>query len=412
MNLIVDHESVRAESMYGLDIDSLNCSSQVINSSQIHSKKTKPIRTAFLLTSMPVGGAETLLVNLVRGFDSEKIVPQIICLKERGPLGEEIAAEFPVTSRFIDSKWDLRVIERLRRHFVREKIEAVVTVGAGDKMFWGRIAAKLARVPVICSALHSTGWPDGVGKANRFLTNITDAFIAVAQSHGKFLVDFERFPKSKVAVIPNGIDTERFRPDLEARSRIRRELNLPATAPVIGIVAALRPEKNYEMFIDVAARVHRFVRDSQFLIIGEGPERAKIEAVIEKHSLQYQVQMLGNRSDTHRLLAAIDVFALTSLNEANPVSILEALSTEVPVVSTRVGSIAETVIDGETGYCVDPGDADAMAVRIQELILDSRKHAIIGEQGRQRVQKYGSLQSMVVGYEELISRIYAAKKSR
>ncbi len=412
MNLTLDQDPVRADTTCESDCELLDRSSSSIEASQIHAKKTKPIRTAFLLTSMPVGGAETLLVNLVRGFNSEIIKPQIVCLKERGPLGEEIAADFPVASRFIASKWDVRVVERLRRHFVREQIEAVVTVGAGDKMFWGRIAAKIARVPVICSALHSTGWPDGVGKANRLLTKITDAFIAVAQSHGKFLVDFERFPESKVAVIPNGINTERFRPDLEVRSRVRRELNLPATAPVIGIVAALRPEKNHEMFVEVAARVQRVVRDSQFLIIGEGPERAKIEAAIEKHSLQYQVQMLGNRSDTHRLLSAIDVFALTSHNEANPVSILEALSTEVPVVSTRVGSIAETVIDGETGYCVDPGDAQSMAERIQELILDSKKHATIGEKGRQRVQKHGSLQSMVAGYEELISRIYASKKSR
>jgi glycosyltransferase involved in cell wall biosynthesis len=412
MNLTLDQDPVRADTICESDCELLGRSSQSIEAIQERLKKTKPIRTAFLLTSMPVGGAETLLVNLVRGFNSEIIKPQIVCLKERGPLGEEIAADFPVASRFIASKWDVCVVERLRRHFVRDQIDAVVTVGAGDKMFWGRIAAKLARVPVICSALHSTGWPDGVGKANRLLTKITDAFIAVAQSHGKFLVDFERFPESKVTVIPNGINTERFRPDLEVRSRVRRELNLPATAPVIGIVAALRPEKNHEMFVEVAARVQRVVRDSQFLIIGEGPERAKIEAAIEKHSLQYQVQMLGNRSDTHRLLSAIDVFALTSHNEANPVSILEALSTEVPVVSTRVGSIAETVIDGETGYCVDPGDAESMAERIQGLILDSKKHATIGEKGRQRVQKYGSLQSMVAGYEELISRIYKSKKSR
>ena len=405
MNLIIDRDPINSQTIDLFDVEHLDRLAPTMTS-----MPTKPIRTAFLLTSMPVGGAETLLMNLVRGFDSAKIHPQIVCLKEPGPLGEEIAAEFPLASHFISSKWDVRVVERLRRHFVREQIEAVVTVGAGDKMFWGRIAAKLARVPVICSALHSTGWPDGVGRANRMLTKITDAFIAVAQSHGKFLVDFERFPESKVAVIPNGIDTDRFRPDLETRSRVRRELNLPATAPVIGIVAALRPEKNHEMFIEVAARVQRVVRDSQFLIIGEGPERSKIEAAIAKHSLQYQVQMLGNRSDTQRLLAAIDVFALTSHNEANPVSILEALSTEVPVVSTRVGSIAETVIDGETGYCVEPGDAQAMALRIQELILDSKKHATLGQQGRKRVQEHGSLRSMVSGYEELIGRIYALKK--
>jgi len=404
MNLITDHDLINSQAIDLFDVDRLDRPSQARIS-----KPTKPIRTAFLLTSMPVGGAETLLMNLVRGFDSAKIHPQLVCLKEPGLLGEEIAMEFPLAAHFISSKWDIRVVERLRRHFVREQIEAVVTVGAGDKMFWGRIAAKLARVPVICSALHSTGWPDGIGRANRLLTKVTDAFIAVAQSHGKFLVDFERFPESKVAVIPNGIDTNRFRPDLETRSRVRRELNLPATAPVIGIVAALRPEKNHEMFIEVAARVQRVVRDSQFLIIGEGPERSKIEAAIAKHSLQYQVQMLGNRSDTQRLLAAIDVFALTSHNEANPVSILEALSTEVPVVSTRVGSIAETVIDGETGYCVEPGDAQAMALRIQELILDSKKHATLGQQGRKRVQEHGSLRSMVSGYEELIARIYALK---
>jgi glycosyltransferase involved in cell wall biosynthesis len=376
----------------------------------LHTTVSKPIRTAFLLTSMPVGGAETLLVNLVRGFDSAKIHPQIVCLKEPGPLGTEIAKEFPLASHFIASKWDVRVVERLRRHFVRERIDAVITVGAGDKMFWGRIAAKLARVPVICSALHSTGWPDGVGRANRLLTRITDAFIAVAQSHGKFLVDFERFPQSKVAVIPNGIDTNRFCPDPEMRSRVRRLLNLPAHAPVIGIVAALRPEKNHEMFIEVAAKVQRVIRDSQFLIIGDGPERAKIDAAIAKHSLQYQVQMLGSRSDTHQLLTAIDVFALTSHNEANPVSILEALSTQVPVVSTRVGSIAETVIDGETGYCVDPGDSDAMALRIQELVLDPKKNQTIGERGRNRVQERGSLQSMVGGYEDLISKLFAKKQ--
>jgi len=405
MNWLIDRDPINSQTIDLFDVEHLDRLAPTMTS-----MPTKPIRTAFLLTSMPVGGAETLLVNLVRGFDSAKIHPQIVCLKEPGPLGEEIAMEFPLASHFISSKWDIRVVERLRRHFVREQIEAVVTIGAGDKMFWGRIAAKLARVPVICSALHSTGWPDGVGRANRLLTKITDAFIAVAQSHGKFLVDFERFPESKVAVIPNGIDTDRFRPDLETRSRVRRELNLPATAPVIGIVAALRPEKNHEMFIEVAARVQRVVRDSQFLIIGEGLERSKIEAAIAKHSLQYQVQMLGNRSDTQRLLAAIDVFALTSHNEANPVSILEALSTEVPVVSTRVGSIAETVIDGETGYCVEPGDAQAMALRIQELILDSKKHATLGQQGRKRVQEHGSLRSMVGGYEELIGRIYALKK--
>jgi len=361
---------------------------------------------------MPVGGAETLLVNLVRGFDKEKILPHVVCMKEPGPLGEEISQEFPFASNFIASKWDVRVVNRLRKYFLRERIDAVVTVGAGDKMFWGRLAAKMVRVPVVCSALHSTGWPDGVGRANRMLTGVTDAFIAVAESHGKFLVDFEHFPSRKVAVIPNGIDTNRFKPDQRSRAEIRQALGIDPNAPTIGIVAALRPEKNHEMFVDVANRVRQVIKDAQFLIIGEGPERARIEAAITKHSLGDSVRLLGNRSDTHRILAAIDVFALTSHNEANPVSILEALSTEVPVVSSRVGSISETVIDGETGFCVNSGDARAMALHIQELILDTTLNRTLGRQGRARVQERGSLFAMVTGYEELIHRIYSSKTNR
>ena len=128
----------------------------------------------------------------------------------------------------------------------------MITVGAGDKMFWGRLAAWRAGVPVVASALHSTGWPDGVGRLNRLLTPITDAFIAVADAHGEYLVERERFPRRKVCVIPNGVDVERFRTGGE-RLASRQELGLTPTTPVAGIVAALRPEKNHELFLRAAA---------------------------------------------------------------------------------------------------------------------------------------------------------------
>ena len=126
-----------------------------------------PLRVMFLVTSLPVGGAETLLVNLVRRMDPDHFAPSICCLKELGPLGEELATETRVYSRLIHGKYDLGVVRRLARLLRRQRIDAVVTVGAGDKMFWGRIAARLAGVPVICSALHSTGWPDTIGRLNR-----------------------------------------------------------------------------------------------------------------------------------------------------------------------------------------------------------------------------------------------------
>ncbi|MEM6980687.1 MAG: glycosyltransferase, partial [Planctomycetota bacterium] len=213
----------------------------------------RPLRIAFLLTSMPVGGAETLLVNMMRSMDVTRFKPEVVCLKHRGPLGESIENEFPIFDQIIRGKLDVGVIRRLASLFRHRNYDAIVTVGAGDKMFWGRLAGRLAGVPAIASALHSTGWPDGIGRLNRLLTKMTDAFIGVADSHGEFLRDFEKLPASKVFVIRNGVDCDRFVPDPIAKDSVIGELNLPEEAQLIGIVAALRPEKNHQLLIRALA---------------------------------------------------------------------------------------------------------------------------------------------------------------
>src|SRR5688500_4120401 len=131
-----------------------------------------PLRAMFLITSMPVGGAETLLVNLIRRLDRQRIQPSLGCMKELGPLGEELTREIRTHAHLINHKYDIGVWWRLARILRQERIDALVTVGAGDKMFWGRLAAWKARLPVVLSALHSTGWPDGIGKLNRLLMPI------------------------------------------------------------------------------------------------------------------------------------------------------------------------------------------------------------------------------------------------
>ncbi|MBB3207415.1 glycosyltransferase involved in cell wall biosynthesis [Rhodopirellula rubra] len=369
-----------------------------------------PLTCCFVITSMPVGGAETLLVNLMRRMDPDRVRPEVICLKEAGPLGEEIAAEFPVHSGLIGGKYDVAVVSRIAKLLRKRGADVVITVGAGDKMFWGRLAAKLAGVPVIASALHSTGWPDGVGKLNRLLTPITDAFIGVAQSHGNFLREFEKFPASKVNVIRNGVDCDRFCPDPDARQSVFDELGIPANAQVIGLVAALRHEKNHSMLVKAAARLREWHPDLHTLIIGEGPERATIEPLREQLGVVDRVHLLGNRSDTPRLLAAMDVFTLCSLNEASPVSILEALACATPVVSTNVGSISETVIPDHTGLLVESEDVEGFANAISQLLNDPGTRRSMGEQGRELVIETGSLTSMVDGYENLMHRIYAEKR--
>jgi glycosyltransferase involved in cell wall biosynthesis len=324
----------------------------------------------FVITSMPVGGAETLLVNLIRGFDSAQFLAEVCCLKERGPLGELLADEIPVHYRLLSSKFDVRVLWRLRALIRRRRIDAVITVGAGDKMFWGRLAAWLEGVPVIMSALHSTGWPDTIGRLNRLLTPITDAFVGVATQHGDYLTNVENFPARQVRVIPNGVDVTRFCNRPAWRRESRETLGLNPEAPVVGIVAALRSEKNHTLFLQAAARLHEEMSDAQFLIVGDGPELQEIERTVAHYKLSDCVHLLGPRADIPEVLAALDVFALTSHVEANPVSILEALAMGLPVVATDVGSVSETVIPGVTGFLASPGSAEDLAGFWAELLGD------------------------------------------
>ncbi len=368
----------------------------------------RPLRILFLTTSMPVGGAETLLVNFVRGLDRGRFAPEIVCLKERGPLGEELAAEMPVHAHLLSYKFDLRVLGRLWRLMRSPRADAVITVGCGDKMFWGRLAAQLAGVPVIASALHSTGWPDGVGRLNRLLTRWTDAFIGVAEAHGRHLVENERFPADKVAVIYNGVDTARFAP--RDSTAIRQSLGIAADAPVIGILAALRPEKNHELFLAGAERILAELPTAHFLIIGDGPRRRELESVADLLNITPAVHFLGSRSDVPELLAACDLVALTSHNEASPVSVLEALSTGCPVVASDVGSVRETVVDGETGRLFPDGDLAAFVAAAVDLLRDAPLRSQMGAEGRRRVEARWSLQAMVGGYEQLIERLYVAKQ--
>lgn len=365
-----------------------------------------PLRCSFVITSMPVGGAETLLVNMLRRMDPTKVVPEVICLKEPGPLGEQIASEFTVHSGLLAGKFDLRILPRLARLFHRRRSDVVVTVGAGDKMFWGRLAAHIAGVPVIASALHSTGWPDGVGRMNRLLTGMTDTFIAVADSHGEFLKEFEKFPANKVRVIRNGVDCLRFKPNPSARFDLRSELGLERQTTLIGIVAALRSEKNHTMLVRAAAKMRDQHPEAHWVIIGDGPERTTIEHLAAELGISDRIHLLGTRHDTDQLVAALDVFALCSLNEASPVSILEALACQVPVVATDVGSVGESIIDGKTGYLIGSEDTDALADRVCRLLSDPEQRASMGTTGRQLVLNTGSLDSMVDGYQRMATELY------
>ena len=370
----------------------------------------RPLNTMFVITSMPVGGAETLLVNMLRQFDKNRINPSVCCLKHKDELGEAIRSEFPIYSDLIHHKFDVAVIKRLRSLFEKEKIDAIVTVGAGDKMFWGRLAARYSRIPVILSALHSTGWPDGVGTLNRLLTRITTGFVAVAKSHGSHLISGEGFPAEKVFVIPNGIDTTRFQRCENARVQWRNKLDIPKDSPVVGIVAALRPEKNHSLFVESASAVLKQLENAHFVVVGRGPEQNVIESQVKELGITERVHLTGCTHDVPGVLSMMDLFTLTSHNEASPVSIMEAMSCQLPVVATDVGSVNESVLDEQTGLLVPEGDLTSMSSAWIRILSDASLAKRMGIAGRNHIIANSSLDSMTEGYSKLIERLYIERE--
>ncbi len=376
----------------------------------------------FVATSLEVGGAERLLAEIINQLDLTRFRPMVACLKGAGPLAAQLAeVPAPVFANLMVNKFDLRVIHRLTRLMRRRKVDAVFTLNPGDKMFWGRLCAHLARVPVILSAIHSTGTlrPDGsmtsvIGWFNKRLTPFTDAFIALCEYQRDYLIKAEGLPAAKVEVIYNGIALEKARPTRPA-DEVRAELGLPPDAPVIGLVAVMRPEKRHDIFLRAAALILKRHPEARFLVVGDGPQRPRIESLWRALGLQSRVQLLGFRSDVVEVMNVMDVVALTSHPaDTFPLSLLEAMALGKPVVVTDIPGGIKEMVSGPTdtaGLIVAPQDPRTVARAVNQLLGNPDLARRLGEAGRARVAADFTIQQTVARLQDLI-RDLARKKGR
>ena len=371
---------------------------------------THSVPVAFVTTNLGIGGAERLLMELVTRMDRSRFESVLVCLKQRMSLGAKLAEQgFTVYSDLSRGRFDLGVVRRLANVFRRERVQVVCTVGTGgDRSFWGRIAARWAGVPVVISCPHSMGVPDKFEPSNRLLSGITDAFIAVAHRQKSYLVASEGFSANKIHVIHNGVDVARFTP-AAAPPELRAKFDIPADAPLAGIVACLRPEKSIETFLRAASLVRSRLPHAHFVIVGDGPEREKLESITDELDLRAVVRFAGMCPDVREWVRTMDVVLLTSICEAFPVSLLEAMACGKPVIATRVGAIPEMIVPGETGHLVRPGDPADVADAIARVLADPAMARRLGAQSRRLAADRFSMTGMVRGYEKLFQRLLEKK---
>ena len=365
----------------------------------------------FLLASTLVtGGAEKVVRALALGLPEHGFDTHILCLHGLGTEGMELS-EQGATVHFglARGRFDPAVLFRLSRIMRRRAGAVLVTLDHHDAIFWGGLASLMAGVRQRVLCVHSTGlWSTGrsFSITDRIVLPLYGRVTALAKLHGEYLSRKERVSPAKVVIINNGIDTKRFRPAAsdETRRSLRERHKIPDGVFVVTIVAALRPEKNHEMFLRAASRLAGNNGDTLFLIVGEGQEAGKLQTLSDELSLGDTVRFMGLRKDIPDILALSDASVLCSypVVETFPLSVLEAMACGIPVVATPVGSIPEMITDGVEGLLVPPGDIGALSGALERLAGDPAARRRMGEAGRERVTGDFSESRMVGEYARLI----------
>ena len=371
------------------------------------------MKVIHVIAGLGVGGANMMLYKLLLGTDRASFETQVVSLIDIGPIGKRIQ-DLGVPVRALGMRRgvpNLFVVLRLARWLKRDHLDVIQTWGYHADLVGGLAARLAGSIPVAWGIRHSnfdpkttkrmTIWTAMVcARLSRWLpTRIVCCSHASRRTHTQM-----GYAADKMVVIPNGFDLAAFRPDPGARVSVRRELDIPAEAPLIGLVGRFHPQKDHSNFFHAAANLHARLPESHFLLCGDGIswENSELAGWIEAVGIHDCCHLLGQREDIPRLTAALDL-ACTSAShgEAFPNVIGEAMACGVPCVVTDVGDSA--IIVGETGVVVPPKDPQALADGWSQLLLDmSRGERLrLGLAARQRILERYSLGKIVKKYERL-----------
>lgn len=341
-----------------------------------------------VLHGLRVGGAEVLAARLARQLPCFRWL--FYCIDELGTLGEELRGDgFDVTVSDRRPGIDWRCPWRLAEFLRRERVD-LIHAHQYTPFFYSLAARLLAPRPPILFTEHGRWFPDYPRPrrivANRLLLQRRDRVIGVGESVRQALIHNEGLPAVRVGVIHNGIDVSAFANGVNERWQVRREIGVGAGDLVILQVARLDALKDHATALKAIDRVRQQRPDIRLVLVGEGPERERIDALITRLDLSAHVRLLGLRQDVAHLLPAADIFLLSSKSEGIPLTVIEAMAAGLPVVATRVGGLAEVVDDGVTGLLAPAGDAVGLAEHLQRLAGDATLRREMGHRGRLRAR--------------------------
>lgn len=395
-----------------------------------HQHGARPIRVMRIITRLAVGGPAyqaIMLTYRLQGPDFDAALVTGGAGPREGSM-EPLAAvcgisptHIPSLGREISATSDGWTVSRLYQEMCRFRPDIVHTHLAKAGAV-GRLAAQLARVPVVIHTYHGHVFHSYFSRPKtelflrieRMLARWTDRIVVLSASQEREILSFGVGRPEQMVQIPLGMDLEPFLHAQEQRGKVRGELGIDRGTPLVGIVARLVPIKAHDVFLEAARRVALARPGTQFLIVGDGELRAQLEQ--QALSLGFEVvscqtdeplhfrepapacslapsavHFLGFRFDLEAIYADLDVVVLCSRNEGLPLTIIEALAAARPVAATDVGAVRDLVVPGRTGRLVPPGDPAQLADAVLAQLEDPESAEAMGRLGRQRVHPHLSI---------------------
>jgi glycosyltransferase involved in cell wall biosynthesis len=370
------------------------------------------ISLTHLITSTSTGGAETMLLKLVSRIDRDRFRTSVISLTDIGDIGGKLLDIGIQVTKVGAARGSLNPLALFRlAGILRSSKTDILQTWMYHSDLAGGLAARMSgSIPVVWNIRHSNLDRSIVGKttmitakACAYLSRFLPRKIACCSRESMSIHSRLGYDSGRMVVIPNGFDTEIFRPDPEARALIRDELKIDGNSPLVGLVARYHPQKDHATFIRAAGIIHRSRPNLHFLLCGEGITRDNDElaSLIAGAGIGDAVHLLGPRGDIPAIQASLDIASSSSSSgEGFPNIIGEAMSCGVPCVVTDVGDSAEIV--GDSGFTVAPSDERGLATAWERILsMKPGERSDISLRARRRIQDNYGIDEITKRYEKL-----------
>ena len=365
---------------------------------------TGRMRVMHVLNTLQTGGAEYLVLNIAKSHDRERFELLVCSLGGDGEIGDELRKlGIPVFVFNRRQGLDPLLVPKLVRLIRRERVKMVHSHNVAPWLYAG-MAARMSMAGVqVCHTEHSNLFTEqkALKKAEKLLARMSKAVICDGEDVRRQLVDEQGLSPRNVVTILNGVDTALYARPVADRAKARKALGLADDTPVVATVARLEPVKDQATLLRAFEKVGAALPEARLVLVGDGSLRGDLEQQARRPDLAGRVIFLGRRADISDLLPLFDVFALTSVSEGLPLTVLEAMAAGLPCVATSVGAVPEAVIEGQTGMLVSPGDTDGLTAALTRLLRDPGLRRQMGVEAQKRARAHFDLRVMTRRYEDL-----------